>query len=487
MEKTKVGTLRTKPFEPLRLPEGMPFWIWNRERHKLEDIRTGGMCCFNHWIGLPEKGGRERPIYDYQKLPFDALFYPDAYNPTRDPAKHKHLWLKKATGLGMTEFMLRIMAWLCLRDDTLGGSQMCIVTGTRIVTAVYFISRMKRLFKNKMDFHTKETVIELNGVRIEAFPSYHVDAMRGLDNVSFILLDEADFFPKSEQIDARHVSERYIGKSNSYLAMVSTPNAPGGIFDNIEREPESTCIYKRIQLDYTYGMGKIYSDVEIESAKSSSGFEREYNLKYLGRIGNVFHIKDIERSIVEYDTEDEYINFHASTSMGVDCGFGSSPFGIVVIRLVDGKLQVVCANEFERPDYNEMLSKVLDLKSIYHVNKIFVDGSNPEFIRSLKGATGERPDPTPYIERAKKYKRPLENYMSVIPVPFVTEHKHMITRCKMVLEKGILNIHPKLEKLILSLRTAIEEEGTLDKEMTSYNDIFDALRLAMKYHKLTNI
>jgi hypothetical protein len=55
-------------------------------------------------------------------------------------------------------------------------------------------------------------VIELNGVKIEAFPSHHLDAMRGLTNVSFILLDEADFFPPGQQQDARDVSERYIAK-----------------------------------------------------------------------------------------------------------------------------------------------------------------------------------------------------------------------------------------------------------------------------------
>jgi hypothetical protein len=38
--------------------------------------------------------------------------------------------------------------------------------------------------------------------------------MRGLPNVSFILLDEADFFPPGQQADARDVSERYIAKSN---------------------------------------------------------------------------------------------------------------------------------------------------------------------------------------------------------------------------------------------------------------------------------
>jgi hypothetical protein len=42
---------------------------------------------------------------------------------------------------------------------------------------------------------------------------------------------------------------------------------------------------KKIFLDYTYGIGKIYTAEEIKKAKQSPSFEREYNLKYLGRIG----------------------------------------------------------------------------------------------------------------------------------------------------------------------------------------------------------
>jgi late competence protein required for DNA uptake (superfamily II DNA/RNA helicase) len=176
---------------------------------------------------------------------------------------------------------------------------MCIVTGPRIDLAIALIDRMKKLFAGKHlnTFDTKETLIELNGVKIEAFPSHHLDAMRGLPNVSFILLDEADFFPTGQQADARDVSERYIAKSNPYIVMVSTPNAPDGLFERIDKEHEGICLYKRIFLDYTYGIGKIYTAEEIERAKQSSSFEREYNLKYLGKIGNVFHTKDIEAEI----------------------------------------------------------------------------------------------------------------------------------------------------------------------------------------------
>jgi late competence protein required for DNA uptake (superfamily II DNA/RNA helicase) len=243
---------------------------------------------------LPQKNGNDKPLYDYEGIIFDSLV---------TQTGSKHLWIKKATGLGISEFMLRFMVWLCLKDDALSSSQMCIVTGPRIDLAIALIDRMKKLFtgssssKGLDNFDTKETVIELNGVKIEAFPSHHLDAMRGLPNVSFILLDEADFFPPGQQQDARDVSERYIAKSNPYIVMISTPNAPDGLFERIEKESEDTCLYKRLFLDYTYGIGKIYAAEEIEKAKQSPSFEREYNLKYLGKIGNVFHTKDIEAAI----------------------------------------------------------------------------------------------------------------------------------------------------------------------------------------------
>jgi late competence protein required for DNA uptake (superfamily II DNA/RNA helicase) len=65
--------------------------------------------------------------------------------------------------------MLWFMAWLCLRDDNLSGSQMCIVTGPRIDLAIALIDRMKRLFVARssskglttIKFDTKETVLDL--------------------------------------------------------------------------------------------------------------------------------------------------------------------------------------------------------------------------------------------------------------------------------------------------------------------------------------
>jgi hypothetical protein len=57
--------------------------------------------------------------------------------------------------------------------------------------------------------------------------------------------------------------------------------------------------------------------------------------------------------------------------------------------------------------------------------------------------------------------------------------------CKKILETdgSRIAINPdRFDKRLTALRTAADIDGTLDKESTSYNDIFDAFRLALKFY-----
>jgi hypothetical protein len=485
-------TTEQQQYGQLPIFKGLPFYRWDLSEveHRLLANKSNNTCCFNHQISLPEKNGVKHQMYDYERMVFDTLFKDDG------SANNKHVWIKKATGLGITELLLRIIVYLCVKDDELSGSQIVIFTGPRIDLAIDLISRLKKLFYSNnliTSFATKETVAVINNVRVEAFPSHHVDSARGLPNVSFIFLDESDYFPPGQQQDARDVSERYIAKSNPYIVMVSTPNAPEGLFESIEKEPEDTCLYKRMFLDYTYGLSKIYTAEEIEKVKQSPSFEREYNLKYLGKIGNVFHTKDIEAAIEKgrkYNP-DNFTPYYSSTSrsMGIDPAYGSSAFGIVVTEWADGLVQILYAEEYHRPDYNEMLSLVYDLMSKYQVDKVYIDGANPSFIKSLKLQIGEDADYDKVIARYRS-----EGFgddaalkdMTIVPVNFNKEHKAMLGHCKMILENEPrkIAINPdKFDKLITSLRTAVDNDGVLDKESISYNDIFDAFRLALKFYR----
>ena len=181
----------------------------------------------------------------------------------------------------------------------------------------------------------------------------------------------------------------YIAKSNPWIVMVSTPNAPDGLFEKIEREPEDTCLYKRLFLDYTCGLGKIFTKEEIEKAKASPSFEREYNLKYLGKVGNVFHTLDIEAAICTQKEGQEMMDWSTSTmvgrSMGIDVAWGdTSKFAITITQYRNNKVEVFYAESFAKPQMNEIINLIMQLKQRHHITKIYVDGANPEVIRELK-------------------------------------------------------------------------------------------------------
>ena len=138
---SQLGSSNTEQFEVLK---GLPFYHWESDR--IISTKQAQQIDFNHAIGLPEKGGVPYPLHDYERLLYDTL------------QSNKHVWCKKATGLGVTEFMLRYMAWLCFRRPpahlnnqdfrdagVVSGSQMCIVTGPRIELAITLIDRMKGL------------------------------------------------------------------------------------------------------------------------------------------------------------------------------------------------------------------------------------------------------------------------------------------------------------------------------------------------------
>jgi hypothetical protein len=514
------------------------WWIGNASEHTRRYKLSNGNCCFNHIIGLPKKNGQEKGFFDYQYSIYKALFISSFVNfrsPTPEeetkykkllmeaelksqtksenikqthlnvlaqkgneliyPFKVKHVWIKKATGLGITELLIRIMCWLCLRNDDYKNSRMVVVTGPNQDLAIKIIKRMKSLFEpHGITFDSKETVLNLNGCSIEAYPSNHIDAFRSLTNPKFILLDECDFIPKHQQEDVRHVAERYIAKSDPYIVMVSTPNRPDGLFAQIEKEPYESSIYKKIFLHYTEGLGKIYTEKEIEKAKRSPSFPREYELQYQGLIGNVFAPVAIE-NCQKIDYNPDQIIRDAKVSIGIDPSFGPSKFGIVVTRFINERIEVIEAEEYERPDFNDMINRVWEIKQQHKIDDnnltIYVDAANPEIWQSLKRMLKEDYSENYVFGKLAYYKKNNinpANYMKVIPTPFNTQGAKMLQHTKSLLEDqdNLVLIDKRFDKLLTSLRTAVANEYKLDKEQTSYHDLLDAFRLSLQLYQRSN-
>jgi hypothetical protein len=51
------------------------------------------------------KNNKQFPIFDYQKLIFDAI------------ENNRNIWIKKASGIGATELILRYLTWKTLVNN----------------------------------------------------------------------------------------------------------------------------------------------------------------------------------------------------------------------------------------------------------------------------------------------------------------------------------------------------------------------------------
>ena len=185
----------------------------------------------------------------------------------------------------------------------------------------------------------------------------------------------------------------------------------------------------------------------------------------------------------------------AKVSIGIDPSFGSSKFGIIATRFVNERIEVIEAEEHDRPDFNSMINRVWQIKQQHKVNDnnltIYVDAANPEIWSSLKRMLNEPYSEQYVFEKLAYYKKNNinpANYMKVIPIAFSTNGAKMLQHTKSLLEDkdNLVAIDKLFDKLITSLRTAVANEYKLDKEATSYNDILDAFRLSLQLYQRSN-
>src|SRR5215208_2247814 len=133
----------------------------------------------------------------------------------------------------------------------------------------------------------------------------------------FILADEAAFF--TNQFEVRSIIDRYVLKSDSIVALTSTPSHEGDLMDEIRKEPEESCMFKRLYMDYTVALDKLFTLDEINNAKRiSPAFEREFNLSFTHAIGNVFSTASIELGRLPGADQ---LQIGGRRAMGIDIGF----------------------------------------------------------------------------------------------------------------------------------------------------------------------
>ena len=408
---------------------------------------------FNEKIGMPlnTKTKLHTKIYQYEDDLIESIL------------KYRMVWVKKATGLGITEIVNRFIAWMCTKDDTFKNNQIdvsvVIFTGTRTRLAVQIIDRIKGLFKDYI-FEERDTIGYINGAKIESFPSSSTETARGLSPF-IVFIDEGDFFEKNEQEEARTTAERYIIKTNPYIIFVSTPNLPGGLFQRMENEEPSQ--YHRIFLPYTIGLRDgMYTAQEIEEGKKSPSFEREYNLQYGVGSGNIF--QGVDDIVEEYDLS--AIPYDLCI---FDPAFGSSNFGCLGMGMINGIIYIKEALELPRPSLSFAIQKSFEMAKNYSLT--LVDSAHPGIIQDLR-----------------------DKGLNCMPISFghVDENKQTM-RSKMTTESAQatrekrVRIHKMFNNLISQLKAvSFDNKGGPDKSKLSF-DLGDCYLMGVYHLKTSNL
>jgi hypothetical protein len=198
----------------------------------------------------------------------------------------------------------------------------------------------------------------------------------------------------------------------------------------------------------------------------------------------VFHPLDIEAPICSPQEGQEMMNWSTSKmlgrSMGIDVEWGdTSKFAIVITQYRNNKVEVFYVESFEKPQMNEIINHIIQLKQRHHITKIYMDGANPEVIRELKSRIGEYYDYYGWLTEEQIWSLRSSNSWQIIPVNFQKRHRQMLQWTYTLLSKRFIEIHPSLQQLIVSFRTVIvSDEWKLDMQQTSHHDLLDS-RLAL--------
>jgi hypothetical protein len=150
--------------------------------------------------------------------------------------------------------------------------------------------------------------------------------MRG-STFSFVMCDEAAFWSRNDQDRVLDVVTGFIQKGDPYIVLLSTANEPNDLMDRVMQEEENETIWRRMKMDYTFGIDKVYSPIEIAKAKKAPSWSREMLLRFSAKGGSTFLPSYLERAKVDYDLQPTYGN---DRTIAVDPAWSSSPAGILV-------------------------------------------------------------------------------------------------------------------------------------------------------------
>ena len=258
---------------------------------------VGDFRAFNYWLGNP---------LNTAKQPVARIL--DWHVDVRDQIRrHRHTIINKFAGAAMTEMVSRVMLEMMLTDHDPARerlAQYAFVTGVRMnLTQHEMETRILPMLTNKhpdlvTSYSKTEAKIELaNGRYIKGYPTQNIDSARGQDDINFWFIDEAAFFPQTDQEKVYNVVSRYELKTDPWIVWNSTPDGKTGNFYELwEASKRGENDYHRVELMYQLGLGTLVSEAHVERVRRESPrmFRQEFCCEFIAPQGAV--MPDVHKS-----------------------------------------------------------------------------------------------------------------------------------------------------------------------------------------------
>jgi hypothetical protein len=241
--------------------------------------------------------------------------------------------------------------------------------------------------------------------------------------------------------------------------------------------------------------------LDAERKRLGHLYPQFYEAEFIAGTGNLFDYDSIiacENRGRIYGLEQiipSQIDYSTVKSIGFDVGLGSSHYNVTalewlpgnystVIQGLPGILRVIFSKEYDRAVYGDMIKEIVDLNNLIRPRKLYGGAVNPEVIRDVKIAIGERKDYEILVARAKNQKRPVEKYMQVVPLPEGSMGNEANYHARAWVESGLLAINPVYSNLLQQMKMAIvKPNGQLDKNAMPTTDSLDGFKFACMYFK----
>lgn len=420
------------------------------------DNPNGSICCFNHWVGLPERWGKRHPIYPYQEEIIQAL------------KDKRYIWILKAPKLGITELFLRFALWKSLTDPIWQNGQVAIIVATKSDEAETLIQRAKKMLDGRANLkegYNNKREFTVNTVAFKIHSADNIDSVRSKTNMRMIIIDEASFFRMIEQSRVREAVEHYIAATDLYIVFISTAGeSPEGVMYEIQEEENS--IYHKIFLPYELGLEPdqrshtmIYDPELIKQAQNSRSFARNYMLSWISGEGNIFTHEEVDYIFSDFDIPTGQI------IIAIDPAYGSSNFGVVIGIMSNSILYVIFAKEYTRSTPTFMCGEVESLYKKYNCDICLCDGHYSGEIRDLKS-----------------------RHLNIYPFEFNTENKsNMITSSSERVQQKRIKILKRLKDLGGQMKASkTDTKGHLDKHRMNL-DMLECLMMICERVKTSGI